>query len=327
MSWVRFSIMLAVAMGCWQIEARAQTDEPVDRARALGEEAAAAFERGQWEAARSLYHRARQLYPAPTLGVREARCLVKLGRLLEAERVYERTAALPVNAADPNVNAITFASAQADARREGAAVRERIPFLTIRVAGPAEATELAVDGAALPATAIGIERSLDPGLHTVSGKVNGSRIAVVSLTLAEGEHRTLIVAAPTGSAGPPVDGARRENSGRAQRIAGMATAGAGAVALGLGIGFGVAATSKHTQLEGECAGGACLPSSQDTLDSFHTLRTLSTISYVAGGVLVVGGVVLFATAPTSGKVQASSDPVRVVPWVGWGAAGLTGRFQ
>ncbi|NOU32153.1 MAG: hypothetical protein HOO96_29975, partial [Polyangiaceae bacterium] len=88
-----------------------------------------------------------------------------------------------------------------------------------------------------------------------------------------------------------------------------------------------AATSKHTQLEGECTGGACLPSSQDTLDSFHTLRTLSTLSYVAGGVLVVGGIVLIVTAPSSTKVQASREPIRVLPWVGWGAAGLTGRFQ
>jgi hypothetical protein len=68
----------------------AQAIDPSTRAaaRKLGEDAGKLFESGDYAGALEKYNLADQLVPAPTLGVRAARCLVKLGRIVEASERY-----------------------------------------------------------------------------------------------------------------------------------------------------------------------------------------------------------------------------------------------
>lgn len=276
--------------------AHAQDEDTIARARELGEEGSRAYERGEWEVARSLFHRARDLFPAPTLGVREARALVKLGKLVEAARVYERVTSTPVDASDPNVDADTFRAAQATAKTELAELRKRIPRFTLRVDGAFDRVAIALDGKSVPLTFVGSEHEIDPGLHTIATSWNGATPAPTAVTLSEGEQRMVVLSAPayetTKEAPPPP-------RGRAQRIAGFATIGLSVVGVGLGIGLGVAATSKHDELDLVCTGGTCPPSAAGTLDDFHTLRAASTVAYVLSGVLAAAGLVVVLTAPSS----------------------------
>jgi uncharacterized protein HemY len=64
-----------------------------DVARELGDRGVEAYGKGDWEQARQLFHQAFQLVPAPTLAIREADALVKLGRLVEAREGYWRQSA------------------------------------------------------------------------------------------------------------------------------------------------------------------------------------------------------------------------------------------
>jgi hypothetical protein len=74
--------------------------------------------------------------------------------------------------------------------------------------------------------------------------------------------------------------------------------GAGIVGLGLGSYFGLQAFSKWSAATSDC-GSACAPGSkgQNEHDQAQTDATVSTVAFVAGGVAVAAGVLLFFTAP------------------------------
>ena len=280
----------------------AQDVDAITRARELGEEGGRAYERGDWEVARSLFHRARDLYAAPTLGVREARALAKLGKLVEAARVYEHVATTPIDASDPNADVETFRAAQSTAHAELAELRRRIPRFTLRVDGVFDRVAIALDGKPVPLTFVGSEHEIDPGLHTIATSWNGASAAPTSVTLSEGEQRVIVLSAPARATSSEPE---HPSPGRAQRIAGFATMGLSAIGVGLGVGLGVAATSKHDELDNVCTAGICPPSAAGALDQFHTLRTASTIAYATGGVLAAVGIILVLAAPSSKKTRAA----------------------
>jgi hypothetical protein len=65
------------------------------------------------------------------------------------------------------------------------------------------------------------------------------------------------------------------------------------------------------------------------LDAFRSLRTVSTIGYVVGGVGIAAGVTLLLTAPESkpaAEAHAALDTPRWTPYVGLGSAGVAGTF-
>jgi hypothetical protein len=76
----------------------------------------------------------------------------------------------------------------------------------------------------------------------------------------------------------------------------------GVVGLGVGAAFGGLAISKHNQAKTTCPMTGCV--TQDGVDQWSSARlygNVSTGALIAGGVLVVGGVVLFATGGTPAK--------------------------
>ncbi len=119
-------------------------------------------------------------------------------------------------------------------------------------------------------------------------------------------------AAPSGSTG----------GGGPMRALAFVAGGVGVVGLGVGIGVGLAATSKHSTLESECPGMSCPSTANGDLDSFHSLRTVSTVGYTLGALgLVGGGVLFFLSRPGKNSTTAS-----VRPWLGLGSAGVGGLF-
>jgi hypothetical protein len=57
---------------------------------------------------------------------------------------------------------------------------------------------------------------------------------------------------------------------------------------------------------------------RETVDSYMSLRTISTLSFVAGGVLAATGGIVLLTLPRAGDVSLHVGP---------GSAQLTGRFR
>jgi hypothetical protein len=107
---------------------------------------------------------------------------------------------------------------------------------------------------------------------------------------------------------------------RAQRVTGLVLAVVGTAGVVVGGVLGIVAkTTYDSALRDNCAGDAdrCNGAGVSQVSTAHTQAAASTIAMVAGGVVAVGGVALWATA--------RSD-VRVVPVVGGATLALGGTF-
>jgi hypothetical protein len=327
--------LFAVALcGALILPARARASEPVDdatknAARDLAQRAAEAYEAGDHVAAQDLFHRAYALVPAPTLSLREARALEKLGRLVEAVEAYVRTTRTPIAPGAPEV----FHQSVNEARDELARLRPRVPRLKVAVEGAAAPElQVAIDGKPLRRELIGVATPIDPGTHSVTASTALGAGATASVTLKEGDDSAIVLRLEAGKAPARLlpraaepnrgAGAPAVDRGSSQRTGAIVGFAAGGVGLGVGVVTGLMATSRHSKASDACADNRCAagsPAAED-VDAFRSLRTVSTIGYVVGAVGIAAGTTLLLIAPKEKKTA------WVSPYIGPAAAGVTGSF-
>ena len=97
--------------------------------------------------------------------------------------------------------------------------------------------------------------------------------------------------------------------------------GGAALVLG-GVTAGLAA-DRHSALEEGCPDSQCPPDLHDDVDSYDTLRPISTVGWIAGGVLVAAGLTLVLTAPSE---PSSADQVSLAAFATPELLGLVGTF-
>lgn len=127
------------------------------------------------------------------------------------------------------------------------------------------------------------------------------------------------------AAQPPPNVPPKTEPGRssALKTTGLLVGAVGVVGLGVGTVFGVLAISKNSSAnDGHCGstfGGtnSCDPTGISLRSDAANFGNVSTVSFIAGGVLAAGGAALWLFAPST-SVQAG-------PTVGNGGAGLTVR--
>jgi hypothetical protein len=317
-----FAVVLASSRG-----ASAQTDDATRAAaRALGYEGINEYQAGKYATAAEKLDRAYRALKAPSLGLWSARAFEKAGRLLAAsERLIE------VTRLDPKSGDVEVQKkAQADAQTELSALERRIPNLVIEVTGPgADGASVTVNGSVVPAALIGVKRPVDPGSVTINAETDGAR-ASSTVVVAEGETKRVRLAlrgggatvpasksapaAPLTGSGEPVPAAvTDENSDGGRRTLGWIVLGAGAAGLAAGGVTGILAMTGRSSIEG-CEGTACPPSERDEVKSYNRMRTISTIGFIAGGVLAAGGLTLVLTAPNeTASARAPTVAYRLSP--------------
>ncbi len=334
-------------LGLFLLSTPALADGPSDfdrnTARTLGQEGHVALDKGDFTTAADRFSRADQLIHAPTflLGLAEAQ--VGLGKLVSALESYNRIVreGVPDKAPEPFVRAL------AAAKKESEALAPRIPYVVIEVRGAPPGARVTLNDIEVPPAALGVKRAVDPGKHVVRVTAQGFVTAESTFTIGEGKTQTVTLepakvpatttpkaATATATASvppppvtsapvvppPPDKGSLRPTLG----IVGLVAGGAG---LALGAVMGGLALGKHDEIAGKCPSGHCLPSDQTALgpqiDTYHTLGLVSTIGFIAGGVLAGAGVVLLVTAPSP---KPSSSRVHLQPVVGAGFAGVKGAF-
>jgi hypothetical protein len=86
--------------------------------------------------------------------------------------------------------------------------------------------------------------------------------------------------------------------------------GVGVVGIGLGAFFGLQASSKLSDAKGKCGDYPyeCGNEAKDLQSSAKSSATVSTVGFVAGGVLLAGGLVLYFTAPKRESVALGFGP-------------------
>jgi hypothetical protein len=298
-----------------------------DAARSLGVSGVEAFQSGSYDVAANRLEKAYALMRVPAIGLWSARSLVKLGRLVEALNRYTEVVAQTVSEGDVAVQR----DAQRDAKAELEALRPRVPHLTVIVegAGPPELT-LRIDGQPVPAQAIGAPGLLDPGPHRIDAEAGGvlksssvvlevGQSSSVTLDLRPAE-RARGATAPATPPAPPPPAPAPASGGSSRATLGWIGVGVGGAGIGLGAVVGVLALGKRSDLKdsGACTGGVCSPDKRSEVQSLDTLRMVSSVGFIAGGVIAAGGLVLLFTAPSGDAVVKAS--------LGPGSATLAGTF-
>jgi hypothetical protein len=311
--------------------ASAQTVDEGTRAaaRSLGNAGVEAYQAGNFELAATKLDKAYQILRVPSLGLWSARAFAKVGKLLQASERYREVTRLEPSAGDVAVQR----QAQAEAASELEAIQPRIPSVVVRVEG-ATTSEVSVtlDGVPLSSALIGEARPVNPGTHEVTGQ-RGNETATTRVSVKEGEQGSAVLrfdapsaptatpvasTTPSSGVGAPTD---RDGDGSTTRTLGFIALGAGGVGLVVGAVTGSMALGKRADIDDNpnCEADACAPSEQDEVDGLNSLRTVSTVAFIAGGVLAGTGLVLVFTSGSSREPAASA-------YIGPTGAGLRGRF-
>jgi serine/threonine-protein kinase len=292
------TIVLAAALGA--SPARADGPDAIARAtaRRLGQEAVKLFDAGDYAGALEKFNTADSLVPAPTLGLYAARCLVKLGRIVEASERYLEVTRMQLDRYAPPV----MRKAQADAVAEREKLVVSIPSLEVRLTGPLGAgVDVSVDGKALLPALLGERRPIDPGKHTVDAK-RADTTVTKTVTIAPAETSKLVIEMPP----LPPDPVPRMAPLRVAGWVGVGVGGAGVVA---GAIAGLVALAKGQALLSQCPGHVCsTPGMLAQAGSYDAARTASTAGFVGGAIALAAGVTLVLVSPRQTWVYPDGRP-------------------
>ncbi len=225
-----------------------------------------------------------------------------------------------------------------------AEVDAALPTLAFSARDPSgaevRAVKVTIDGQPVPDANVSSGMlQVDPGQHAFTFSAGTFTPVTRTLTLAEGDRRTesIAFAKPTADAppveatptpaadAPPMDqghGMSRETVGRITGGLGIA----GVAGLGLGGVFGMLAISARNQQTSDCASAARCDNHASSLNDHSTSLsdgTISTVAFIAGGVLVAGavGFYLLETHPSP---SGAATGLLLVP--GPGGVLLKGEF-
>jgi hypothetical protein len=302
-----------------------------ETARNLMEQGRDARDKGDLKEALKRFQAANDIMHVPTTALEVARAQVALGLLVEARDTVAGLRQIP-----SKNDSQLFKDARAKAEDLDASLSGRVPALTITVTGapPGQDAEVMVDGVVLPAGALGLPRSVDPGHHVITA-TTASAEGKQEIDVKEGEQKPLeVTLVGTGVAVAPIPATpeeetqappKRSHKPTVVTFVGIGVAGAGVVA---GTVTGVLSLSKKSTLSSECPNHICGPSSYGALDSATLFATLSDVSFAVAGAGAVVTVVSILVGHRDGApaTPPASTGLRVTPWFSGDSAGLRGSF-
>jgi hypothetical protein len=300
------------------------------------------------------FQAANEVMHVPTTALEVARSQAALKLLVEARDTIGVLRQMPAEHESKVFKAARESAEQLDSTLAG-----RVPTLTIAVKGVAEGQDVtvAIDDVPVPATVVGLPRTVDPGHHVITARTKKGE-AKQECDVAEGERKALELTlmataaetepppaeapAPVPAEPPPTEISHSPNT--------LAWIGIGVGGAGLIVGTvtGILTLSKGSTLSGQCGNNVCGPSSYGTIDSANTTATISDIAFgfgIAGAGLAAYALIKghpVTASPSSPAPVATPDTqapgsatppappadsaLHVTPWFAGTSAGLAGTF-
>lgn len=212
------------------------------------------------------------------------------------------------------------------ARERARSLEGRLAKLTLVASDAAgmQGGQVTLNGRAIPADSWGVPLPIDPGSQHIEVTAPGKKPWSTSIDVAPGPSertvtipalenapsRTAAPATATTANAPSSAPATRADGAAAMRTAGWVAAGVGVVSVGVGSYFGLRAISKNQDSKADCRTTTlCDPAGLTLRNQAKDAATVSTVAFVAGGLLVAGGVTLLV-------LERSSEEPRVGLGVG-----------
>jgi hypothetical protein len=309
--------VLASVLGCSLAgPAFAQSTSDDAASRALFDEGRKLMDAGKFAEACPKFEEGQRLSPGIGMKYNLGECYERLGKLASAWAAFLDVASMAKAAGQPEREAVAKRRARA---LEGDLLKLKID---VPAASRLEGLEIRRDGGIVGPGQWGTPIPADGGEHTVTATAPG-RVKFekkVGVAGAAGSVSTLEIPLlkidPRSTEKPTSLVAQPQPRGGTQRTIGYIAGGAGVVAAAIGSVFGVIAMNKYSQSSSYCfPGNQCLADGVTLRHDAITSGNISTISFIAGGVLVAAGVVLLVTAPTGTEVTKSAK------WLGPAAPG------
>lgn len=269
----------------------------------------------------------------------------QLGALLHLADCYEKNGQLASAWASWR-DAIEIAQRRGDtrekvARDHAAALEPKLSKLVIQVPAGNEVPGLEIrrDDAVVNRALWGTPMPVDAGVHTIEVSAPGKRTRKSKITVpgnAATQNYEIAALEDAGAAAidaatgaPATDRVARDETGAkpgaTQRTIGLITGGLGIVGLGAGLLFELQRSSKESDRDAICPSNKCTVDEakriEELNDEVSSAAKAETISFVAGGVLLAGGAILWLTAPSE-KPQ-TSRRVLLGPMIANGRYGLS----
>lgn len=313
-------LLLNASLCALATTASAQSSTESAAAQGLFDEAKALMAAGKAGEACPKFEESQRLDPGGGTLLNLALCYETIGRLASAwSRNLDAAAAAKAsgNTARENI-----------ARKRAAALAARVSKLQINVSSESKVPGLEVtrDGETVGAAQWGVQIPADVGEHVVVAKApgfqewrgvatikgEGSRVSV-DIPHLEAELAPPPALPPPEAAPPAPEGVTRPEAApeRAplgtQRIVALVAGGVGVVGLGVGVAFGIKSKSEHDDASKTCSGSACTDSAGvEAADAAYRSGNVATVATIVGVAGLVGGTVLWFTAPKRGAEVSTS---------------------
>ncbi len=303
-----------------------------DKADVLFAKGKAQLAKKQYAEACVTFEKVDELDPGIGAKVNVARCYQEWGKLARAYRWYADAEQMAARTGDKRAPKIKQLITELD---------PDVPRLTIRAPAGAdvEAAAITLDDEPVTVAAVGREMRVDPGPHVITYLVDG-KDQRKTIAIERGGARELTLELPGEGGSSSSSSSSRDDDptppspGRTRRIAGLALMGVAAASLGVGGYLALDARGDYrAALDAHCMGAKdmCNDEGLRITGDARSRANLATVFVIAGAAAVAGGVVLYVTAPSSGKTESLSrnpEALYLAPAIGDRAGGvvLGGRF-
>jgi hypothetical protein len=282
--------LLAPAVALPRI-ALAQPQDATSAAAAekLFQEGRTLIEQGRWVDACPKLAESLRLDPAVGTALNLAECYERVDRIASAWVTYRRAETMARRANQRE--RYTHAAARAEQ------LESKLSYLTVSVPTHPKGLVVMRDGERIGDAAWGTAVPVDGGSHVIEASAPGRRTWKHEVKVNARSTRTTVEIpelevlpsdAPLGDApaSPPI-----------QRTIGWVAAATGVVTLGAGFAFGAIAKSQYDDAGTHCSAVDCDARGVALTGDARSSATISTVLFVAGGVVTAAGVVLVLTAP------------------------------
>lgn len=251
-------------------------------------------------------------------------CNEKLGNFATAWSEYKRCESVGATKGDARANeCVTSANA----------IESKRSMVTLKAADAPPGMTVTQDGNDVTSSiGAALDIPMDPGTHKIEVAAPGYTTKTIEITVGNAEKKTVDLptlekgsgtgettgaggdttgAGGTTSSGSGAGGGDTGSKGMSGvMIGGLVVGGVGAAGLILGAAMGGAAIGAKSDVETLCPNQTC--STQDGKDALSTAKTdatVSTIGFIAGGVLLAGGAVMVIIGAVSGgkKTEEKKD--------------------
>jgi hypothetical protein len=313
---------LLLVLACTAGTGVARADDPVAAAEALFQDGRKLMEAKKYAQACAKFAASQKLDPRSGTLLNLADCYEKNGQIASAWARFREaeTLARRQNRLD-----------RAQTAKERAELLEpKLPKLTIELAGQSGDVEVKRDGIVVDPGAFGSSVPVDPGKHTIEASAKGKKpwstivdvrtTSNVRVPVLEPSDEPVAPAGnvpfeqPVTTEGTPKKAEQSGGgSGATQKTIGLVAAGVGVLGLGVGSAFGLSAKSKWDDAQGHCSNGECDADGVSLASDAKSAGNMSTVFFLAGGVLLAGGAALYFTAPSSkSSLSAGVTPTGVL---------------